>query len=77
MSFKGRQQANREILAVIAEYVERWPDMRFGQLLSALDVNVPLDAMGLPCPALKDTFYEEPSETLGRVYMAKAKLEES
>ena len=34
-----RLEANRELVAILAEAVEEYPDLRFGQLLLSLDVN--------------------------------------
>lgn len=35
---KMRQKANMEILRILKEYLENYPDMRFGQALMNLDI---------------------------------------
>lgn len=52
-----RQEANRKILEILSECVERCPDWRFGQILDnsgAILQNI-------------DMFFEESSETLNRM----------
>ena len=49
-----RLEANREIIAKLAELVEKNPDWRFHQLLQNAGVEKPL----------KDQFYEESEQTL-------------
>lgn len=73
MSFKGRQQANREILNALYEAVERWPDIRFGQLLSALDVTqTTAGEHGTVKPV--DIFYDESTAILDRVANAQERF---
>lgn len=38
-SFANRQLYNRAILAILSNYVEKYPDMRFGQMLFNLDIK--------------------------------------
>ena len=49
-----RLEANREIIAKLAELVEKNPDWRFHQLLQNAGVEKPLE----------DQFYEESEQTL-------------
>ena len=42
-SFANRQLYNRAILAILANYIEKYPDIRFGQMLCNLDVNPHFD----------------------------------
>lgn len=51
---KKRLEANRAIIAKLAELVEKNPDWRFHQLLQNAGVEKPL----------KDQFYEESEQTL-------------
>lgn len=50
---QNRLNANREILLILAEMVEKLPELRFHQLLWTLKVE---DGT--------DKFYEDPSDTL-------------
>ncbi len=52
--YNPRQEANRTILNLLSEAVEKNPDLRFHQLLQDLGVEVPNT----------DQFYEESSKTL-------------
>jgi hypothetical protein len=36
-----RLEANREIIRLLTEYMEKYPDMRFSQLLYNLDIVYP------------------------------------
>lgn len=42
-SFANRQLYNRAILAILSDYIEKYPDTRFGQMLCNLDVNPHFD----------------------------------
>lgn len=42
-SFANRQLYNRAILKILSNYVEKYPDTRFGQMLCNLDVNPHFD----------------------------------
>lgn len=42
-SFANRQLYNRAILAILSNYVEKYPDMRFGQMLFNLDIKPHFD----------------------------------
>ena len=50
-----RLEANAEIIKILLEIMDKNPDLRFGQLLSNLEV------------VLEDPFYEESEITLNRV----------
>ena len=54
MNSNSRQEANRTILNLLTEAVEKNPDLRFHQLLQDLGVEIPHT----------DQFYEESSKTL-------------
>lgn len=54
-----RQEANRKILEVIAQKIEKYPDMRFGQLLVNLNI-IQTDYEG----RIMDPFYKESVNTL-------------
>lgn len=49
---EGRQEYNRKILALLSYYVEKYPDLRFGQLLCNF---TPMD---------HDPFYDESYDIL-------------
>lgn len=53
-----RKEANIQILSELSKLVEKYPDMRFIQLLEAIDISDPMERGG------KDIFYEESSYTL-------------
>ena len=53
-SYNPRQEANKTILNLLSEAVEKNPDLRFHQLLQFLGVELPRT----------DQFYEESSKTL-------------
>ena len=53
-SCNSRQEANRKILELLAQAVEKNPDFRFHQLLQNLGIEVPYT----------DQFYEESTKTL-------------
>ena len=42
-SFANRQLYNRAILKLLSDYVEKYPDIRFGQMLCNLDINPHFD----------------------------------
>lgn len=52
-----RQQANKAIVAKLAEMVEAHPELRFQQILQDMDIIKPGE----------DRFYEEPEVTLSRM----------
>lgn len=52
-----RKEANKQILSELANLVEKYPDMRFIQLLDIITSD-PIERGG------KDIFYEESSYTL-------------
>ena len=70
VSFKGRQQANAEILAMLVEAVTMNPQLRFGQILAMYDVTqtVSLDLT-------RDIFNDESTEILSRMAKAKERLD--
>lgn len=62
-----RQQANRRILDHLKEMVEKYPDLRFHQILQILNVvelDIKLDEFNR---ASSDKFYEESIHTLERI----------
>lgn len=57
-----RQEANREILAILSEFVEKYPDIRFGQALANIGV-IQYNDNG----ETKDPFGEESIDMLRRL----------
>lgn len=57
----ARRESNNEILKILTEYVEKYPEQRFGQIL----YNFGFLPYG-------DPFYEESVDTLERVYSTKS-----
>ena len=54
---KSRYDYNRQIINLLSEYIEKYPEIRFGQLL-----------VNLECVAdLQMTFHEEPKDMLERM----------
>ena len=62
-SNSSRQEANRAILKLLSEAVEKNPDLRFHQLLQSLGIEIPHI----------DQFYEESSKTLGNMVATMSK----
>ena len=58
-----RDRTNAELLELLTEYITKYPDQRFGQML----VNLNLTG---------DVFYEESNVTLNRVKSIMKKFEE-
>lgn len=57
-----RQEANKRILEILGEYVDKYPDWRFGQILvNSNVVTVIHTSNGTVCD---DPFYEESKVTL-------------
>lgn len=65
---------NRKIIALLAEAVEKYPNMRFTQLLCSLDVTAQNNSVGLAFGTLKDEFYLQSSDLYNRVNMAWEKI---
>lgn len=67
----SRQEANREIIKELSKAVEKYPDLRFHQLLYNMDVQVPvpiLDENGHQNGMhFKDLHSEESEKTLERM----------
>lgn len=60
-----RKEANMEIVRLIVNYINMYPDQRFGQILMNLDIiknQGPYETM-----ESAKKFYEEPTDTLERV----------
>jgi hypothetical protein len=67
-----RQEANREILRVLAQEIEKFPDGRFHQILQNLNIietEVEFDRDGKPTGQLRiiDQYHEESTKTLERI----------
>ena len=56
IKIENRQSANRELVKVLSEYIEKYPQQRFGQIL----VNYGFVTK-------EDPFYEESVDTLEKV----------
>ena len=61
---KNRQKDNKAIIEIINDYVEKYPELRFGQILYVLGM-IRQDENG-NCN-LSDIFNEEPIDTLIRI----------
>lgn len=80
-SFKGRQQANREIIKLITSLVETYPDLRFWQILHNLSIVEREVVQSLSIPGdqgivVKDGVHEESTVTLARAYAALIRVED-
>lgn len=71
---KKRYEYNKKILAVLADYIEKHPELRFTQILWGLKLidneTVALDEFELAVKkkiCIKDRYYEEPWDTLERI----------
>jgi hypothetical protein len=67
-----RQNDNRRVVMYLFDMVEKYPDLRFGQILSALQINTTV--LKNEEPVIVDEFYLEPGELLKRVEIAAEKL---
>ena len=76
MNFKlkidQRQQSNAELLQIIGEAVMKYPDLRFGQILTMLDIIQyktvnKIGVLGAHVIETVDPFYEESTDMLTRV----------
>lgn len=56
---KSRNANNHKILEAIQEYIDKYPEIRFGQALVNLGI-IKYDSGNV----IRDPFYEEPCETL-------------
>jgi hypothetical protein len=67
----NRQDANRKIVEEISKAVEKYPDLRFHQLLYNIDVQIPvpiLDNNGHQAGMhFEDLHHEESTKTLERI----------
>lgn len=59
-----RYRVNKEILAELAQYIEKAPQQRFGQILRNMGFFKNERNLGLH---YSDVFYEEPTKTLERI----------
>lgn len=66
-----RQESNRVLVQLISNVIEAHPELRFHQILHALDVVVPVEPGVL---LMKDLFHEESVKTLDRVSKAAQKI---
>lgn len=65
-----RQQTNQVILSILLIAIDEYPDMRFGQLLSVLNIletEVGEDLMA----KLRDPFYNESTDILERIQKSR------
>jgi hypothetical protein len=67
----SRQEANRKIVEELSKAIDKYPDLRFHQLLYNMDIQVPvpiLDENGLQAGMhFKDLHHEESSKTFERM----------
>lgn len=64
-----RQAANREIIEILSDMVERYPDLRFGQILAITETleYMPSPRVGDDSIVIKDPFNEESVDTWVRI----------
>ena len=69
-----RQAYNRTIIKILSELVEKYPYLRFVQILVNIEAIklIPSDKYLLA----QDPYYEEPDETLKRILMSNAYVSE-
>jgi hypothetical protein len=67
----SRQEANRKIVEELSKAIEKYPDLRFHQLLYNMDVQVPVPILNehghQEGMYFKDLHSEESSKTLERM----------
>jgi len=68
-SFNNRQQYNKEIIVHINKLIDEFPDLRFCQILSALNINeIAADMVNsVGDHFIVDNFYEESKVTLNKM----------
>lgn len=72
---KTRLDYNREIVQLLASYIEKYPDIRFGQALHNLGIAHAYKTVAYsisedddtPVDIFVDNFFEEPINTLKRI----------
>lgn len=66
----NRQEANKKILEIVTSAVENNPDLRFIQILWKLGIidSKKFGDEKMFYEKILDRFYEEPKETLKRIY---------
>lgn len=75
----NRQHYNKQILELLSAYVDRYPDMRFGQMLSNLNIASHIleqfhdSELKTTRPVYKDIFFPESEETLATVMLSYPK----
>lgn len=68
----SRLENNTLLLKHLEEYIKKYPDIRFGQALSNLNLathrqKINIDGQGEKDYLYEDIFYEEPQETLTKI----------
>lgn len=68
----SRLESNIILLKHLEEYIKKYPDIRFGQALSNLNLathrqKINTDGQGEKDYLYEDIFYEEPQETLTKI----------
>jgi hypothetical protein len=70
------RKEHKEILALISDYLEKRPELRFGQALTNLEVLEFADESFPPKHnVLRDIYNDSDKSILERIKMAKAKLD--
>lgn len=68
MKIEDRLGYNKQILDRICKYIEKYPDMRFIQVLWNLNLINRVESKEIPNAWLiEDRYYEEPDETLSKL----------
>ena len=63
----NRQETNIVLVKTLEMLIEKYPDMRFGQILFNFGFIDYIHDKVCDAITIKDPFYEEPTETLKRV----------
>jgi hypothetical protein len=67
----SRQEANRKIVEELSKAIEKYPDLRFHQLLYNMDVHVPVPKINKDGEQVgmyfEDLHHEESTKTLERI----------
>lgn len=61
------KETNMEIIRLLVNVINMYPELRFGQILQATEVVRLQRDMVLSKPYLSDNFYEESEDTLERL----------
>lgn len=60
------KKLNKKIIELISDYIEQYPEQRFGQILFNLDINQFVNSKEYE-PKIRDIYYDSNKEILDRI----------